>query len=458
MTHVYETLFSLDSGYRPQPMLVEGYDVSPDGLVYTIRLRRNVPFHNGKELTSEDVISSLTRWGRIQANGRELFSQVDRLEASDRYTVVFRLKRPIATLPHLLTGTGGAAAIYPKEVVDAAGTGEIKQYIGTGPYRFMQWIPDRFLRITRFPRYAARMEPASGWAGRKTAYVDEIRFIPVVDEAARVAGVEAGDFDVADPAPPAVFSRLRTNRNIQHYTPALSWIGPVLNMKEGIMSDRRVRQAYALVLRPEPALRAGYGDPTFYRVDASLMPKGTPWWSESGCANWYNQGDIARARSLLEAAGYRGQPVRFLASQADPWGYPVALVIKQQMEQAGFVVDLRVSDFATIVRLRNDPKAWDIFVTIHTAWGEPTYYTWLSDSWPGWWENTRKDQLVTQLRVERDFGKRLALWKELQGIVCEEGRIPKIGDVKVYRISTARVQGMTRELRTQVFWNVWLSR
>src|SRR6267142_6876477 len=62
--HIYEGLYSLDSSNRPIPMLAESHTVSKDGLVYTFKLRQGVKFHNGKEMTSDDVVASLARWGK----------------------------------------------------------------------------------------------------------------------------------------------------------------------------------------------------------------------------------------------------------------------------------------------------------------------------------------------------------------------------------------------------------
>src|SRR3989454_8850878 len=73
--HVYEGLYSLDNGNRPIPMLAESHAVSKDGLVYTFKLRQGVKFHNGKEMTSEDVVASLARWGKQSIYGKALFAQ-----------------------------------------------------------------------------------------------------------------------------------------------------------------------------------------------------------------------------------------------------------------------------------------------------------------------------------------------------------------------------------------------
>jgi peptide/nickel transport system substrate-binding protein len=74
--HIYEGLYSLDSSNKPIPMLAEGHTISKDGLVYTFKLRQGVKFHNGKEMTSEDVVASLGRWAKQSIYGKALFAQV----------------------------------------------------------------------------------------------------------------------------------------------------------------------------------------------------------------------------------------------------------------------------------------------------------------------------------------------------------------------------------------------
>src|SRR5262245_24822562 len=93
--HLYESLYTLDADRRPIPMLAEGFPtVSKDGLVYTIKLRQGVKFHNGKELGADDVVASLKRWGQQSSYGKALFALVTDLRPVDRLTVELRLKDP----------------------------------------------------------------------------------------------------------------------------------------------------------------------------------------------------------------------------------------------------------------------------------------------------------------------------------------------------------------------------
>src|SRR6266480_4185938 len=178
--HIYEGLYSLDATNRPIPMLAESHSVSRDGLTYTFKLRQAVKFHNGKEMTAEDVDPSLARWGKQSIYGKALFAQVADWRAVDRYTVEMRLKEKSAIVLISLAVPNNFGAIYPREIVEKFPP-EVKvtEYVGTGPFKLAEWKPDQYIRMVRFDDYKPRNEKPNGYGGGKTAYVDEIRWVPV---------------------------------------------------------------------------------------------------------------------------------------------------------------------------------------------------------------------------------------------------------------------------------------
>src|SRR5256885_291595 len=98
MWHASESLFTYDGNFSPIPMLADAYTVTDRGLRYTITLRRGVKFHNGKEMTSADVVPSLKRWGQVASGGKILWKSVESIEARDPTTVVIHLKQPSGSL------------------------------------------------------------------------------------------------------------------------------------------------------------------------------------------------------------------------------------------------------------------------------------------------------------------------------------------------------------------------
>src|SRR5688572_1006336 len=117
--HIFEGLYSLGDGYQPIPMLADGMPtVSRDGLTYTIKLRQGIKFHNGKEMTSADVLASLTRWGKRSTYGKALYAQVADVRTVDPLTVEIKLKEKSAIVVVSLAIPNNFAAIYPKEIAD----------------------------------------------------------------------------------------------------------------------------------------------------------------------------------------------------------------------------------------------------------------------------------------------------------------------------------------------------
>src|SRR5437762_10985479 len=208
--HIYETLFTYDRQYNAVPMLADTHTVTDNGRTYLVKLRRGVKFHNGKELTSADVVASLKRWGRLATPGKAAWRNVEGVEAKDPYTVAMYLKEPSGSLLQVLARPNNGAAIYPKEIADGAGDQPIKEYIGTGPYRFVEHKPDRHIRLARFKDYVARNEPPNGYGGKRGAWVDEILFIPVPDVAVRVAGVETGEYHYGQQIKQDQYDRIKT--------------------------------------------------------------------------------------------------------------------------------------------------------------------------------------------------------------------------------------------------------
>src|SRR5207249_4606834 len=192
--HVYEGLYSLDASNRPTPMLAESHTVSKDGLTYTFKVRQGIKFHNGKEMTSEDVVPSLARWGKQSIYGKALFAQVADWRAVDTYTVEMKLKEKSAIVLISLAVPNNFGAIYPKEIAEKFPP-EVKatEWVGAGPFKLAEWKPDQYIRMVRFDEYRSRNEQPNGYGGGKTAWLDEIRWSPVPEVATRVAQVETGE-------------------------------------------------------------------------------------------------------------------------------------------------------------------------------------------------------------------------------------------------------------------------
>ena len=436
--HVVETLYAYDRQYAPIPHLAEGHTVSDGGRRYTITLRKGVKFHNGKELTAADAAASFTRWGRLHTTGKTIFKTIEAVEARDSHTLVIHLKEPSGSLLYALGSP--YVGIYPKSVVDAAGDQPIKEPIGTGPFRFVEHRPDRHIKVARFKDYAARPEPTDGHGGRRTAWVDEIHFLPVPDVAVRVAGIESGDYHFAQTVKPDLHDRLKANPRFDvHVVKPSAWITAAPNHKQGLMTNKKLRQALQAALDMEPIMTGAMGHKAFFRVDGALyFPEQGLFHTQVGVTG-YNLRNKDRARALLKEAGYTGQPIRWMTTKEYDYHYNSALVARHQLEEIGFKVDLQVLDWATVVQRRSKPELWDLFTTAITFQPDPALTSNLQCDWPGWWCHEEKERLLAELIRESDPRKRRAVIERIQAVFYEDvGRI-KMGDLFIMYV--------TRDLR-----------
>src|SRR5699024_8843955 len=149
---IFEGLMALTSEYESVPMLAESVDQSEDGLTYTFNLRQGVLFHNEKEMKADDVVASMERW--LEKNpSLDLLFGGSTWEEQDEYTVVLTLERAVTGVLDALAPTLQAPAIMPKEVIEDADETGVKEFIGTGPFKFVEWSQDQYIHLTKFDDY-----------------------------------------------------------------------------------------------------------------------------------------------------------------------------------------------------------------------------------------------------------------------------------------------------------------
>ncbi len=458
MEHVYEGLFTFDDKLAVIPQLAEKYEVGQNGLQHTMRLRKGVQFHNGKEMTSEDVEASLKRWGNVSPTGKELFAYLESMASPDKYTVVLKLKRAYSIVDATLSLQGQGAAIYPKEVVEEAGTGQIKQNIGTGPYKFVEHQKDRFLRMTRFDGYANFGDKPNGLGGKKFAYFDELRFIPVPDQSVRLAGIQSGDYDLADGINLDQYTLLKDNKQVK------SWIFPPtrqpyigFNHQQPAGKNAKLRQAMWACVDCEAVMKAAYGSTEFYRLNPALMQKEQVWYSEAGAKN-YNLKNPDKAKQLLKESGYNGDPIIWLSTKEYPTIYQESVVASQAMQAVGINVKLDVVDWATATTRRNKPDGWDIYHSFQTIRVDPLLMPWLRfGAPPNMWADDKASAMRDDLQQKYDFKERFAIWEKFQEYFWEQVPMWKFGDAKEFLISSPKVMDIAYGMNLTL-WNAYFAK
>lgn len=456
MQHVYEPLYTFDANWNVAPMLAETMPrVSKDGLIYTIALRKGVKFHNGREMTADDVVASLQRWVELSPRGKSVGKEIASLTAKDAHTVEIKLKAPYAPLLSQLALPSGLAAIMAKESIAP----QLKDFIGTGPYKFKERRPDQFTVLVRWDGYAPRKEAPSGYAGKREALLDELRFVPVPNANTRVEGSLSGQFHYADLLPVEAIGRLEKAGAgvVPIVTRNFGFPYMVFNTKEGVLAAQPVRKALRTAIGEGELLAAGFGDNRFFVVEPNFFPKGTPFYSAAG-ANAYNERNPQAAKAQAATAGYNGQPVRIMASRQYEFHYNMAMVLAEQLKKAGFKTELVVVDWATLVQRRNDPKLWDIYITHSGLFPEPMLSPpQLGDGAPGWWDSPAKKATLAAFNQETSPAKRGALWGQVQQVIYDEVPFIEVGKFNSLSARSSKLEGYVPST-WPFFWNTGLAR
>ena len=456
--HVFEGLYTFDANYEPQPLLASGETVSADGKTITIQLRRGVRFHDGRPLTSADVVASLKRWGEHGSRGKLLFANITDVAAAGSHAVTLTFSTPFGPWKNLLAFINGGPAIYPERVAAAAGPApiDVADYVGTGPYRFGEWRPNRYVELVRFDDYSGPSGMASGYAGERTAEFETLRFIPVPDAATRVSGLMAGDYDYAESMPSDLFDMLDADPGVNVVLNGGPIFGLVfVNSRAGPLKENfTLRQAIQAALNKEDALRVSIGPEKLWRANGSFLPRGNFWYSNAGVGS-FSEGNAEKARALAERAGYDGTPIKFLVSTNYAFHYDQAVVFTRQLLDAGINVQMVVVDWATLIQKRAQPDQWDLFFTHHGFVPDPILISVMNDNYPGWWTTAEKQELNDAFTVTNDPADRKATWDRIQALIYDQVPTMKTGDVYTYNVAAPDLEGIkATTLIWPHFWGV----
>ena len=452
--NVFETLVTVDSNYHVQPMLAQSWEQSEDGTSITFQLRKGVRFHNGKEMTADDVVASMNRWIQISSAGKDHFTGAV-FEAKDPQTVVLKLKQPTATAMAILAyGGGNYPAIMPKELIDTADPKGVQEYVGTGPFQFKEWKQDQHIHLTKYADYQARTEPADGLAGKREAKVDDLYFIFTPDSSTQVAGLLSGEFDIAADVSYDSVQQLESDDGIRVDVAPTGMLNLYFNKKKGLFADAKARQAIAAGIDAESILIAAYTDEAYYELNHNMMMYyQTGQWSSDEGKDLYNQKNPEKAKQLLSEAGYQGEEIVIMTSRDYEDMYNGAVAVQQQLKDLGVASKLEVYDWPTFTELRNDENKFDILVITNTPKPEPSSLAFMRKDFPGWTDSPELDELLVKFRGAPNLDKAMEVYDDVQKWFYEYVPVVKIGDGNSISSSQKTVEGMTW-LDGLIMWNV----
>jgi len=406
---IYDTLIDVDTEMNFIPSLAESWE-QPDDLTYIFKLREGVKFHNGREMTAEDVKYSFERVLNpdTAAIGKSYYDSIDSIEVVDTYTVKFTLKEPFAPFMTNLTSLYGA--IVPKEVVEENGN-LMQKACGTGPFMLKEWIPDNKVILEKNPDYFVEGEPR----------LDAIEYYVMTDESARVAALRTGSVDVIKlPASSIPLVEGNADINILEYqSNDYSYVGFNLDLDK--FKDVRVRQAISLAINRQEIIDLVYDGNA--KV-TGFVPEAMGRWAIDFQAEELYQQNIEKAKQLMAEAGY-----------ADGFETTIAVGLLDDINATGEVLQKQLEQIgikATIQNLESGQyvDAWknrthEMMVGRNGAGTDPNravaFFFSSTGSANVWgYSNPEVDELCNQGKVTVDEAEREAIYKEAQKLIVND--------------------------------------
>src|SRR5215469_9089544 len=187
---IFDTLFALDSKFKPQPQMVGDYSVSPDRLVWRFALRDGLKFHDGQPVRGADCVTSLKRWMARDALGQTLATAIDEITGGDDRNFAIRLKQPFPLLIESIAKVSSLAPfIMPERLAKTDPFQQVTEMVGSGPFKFVkdEFQPGHLVVYAKNNDYVPRSEPPDWASGGKVVKVDRVEWLYVPDAMTKVA-------------------------------------------------------------------------------------------------------------------------------------------------------------------------------------------------------------------------------------------------------------------------------
>jgi len=467
---IYDTLYSLDANFVPQPQMVKDLKISDDRKTYRFTLRGGLKWHDGQPVKAEDATASLKRWMARDAAGQLMGRVLAEMKVVDDNTFELVFKEPYGlVLESLSKVASNIPFIMPKRVAETDPFKEIQDYTGSGPYRFVakEWVPGNKVVYEKFDGYVPRSEPASAFAGGKVANIDRIEWLIIRDQQTAMAALLSGEIDVWENPSLDLLPVLQAAPNLA--TQVINKTGKqaqlYFNHTQPPFDNPKARQAMFWLTKQQDYLQAINGNPDFYRTCASFFVCGTPMETDAGLEA-LKAPDPAKAKALFKEAGWDfAKPIVVLDPTDETTAHPATVVTVQAMRDIGLKVDVQAMDWATLLKRRNSKEptsngGWNI---VHSYTGgqvvtTPVWSIAFSGAcekglfgWPC--DQTTEDLRLKWAMVDGVEAKK-AVAAEFSRRAFETGHHVPLGQWTTYLARSNKVTGLLETQDVPAFWNI----
>jgi len=445
-----DKLFDIDEKLAVVPQLATGYEWSADGKALTLKLRPGVTFHDGEKFDAAAVKFNIERHKTIPgSNRRGELAPVSGVEVVDPMTVRLNLSAPFAPLLAQLTDRAGMM-VSPK-AAQAAGDKFGSNPVCSGPYRFVERVPQDRMVLERYANY---------WNKAAIGF-DRITYVPIPDATVRLANLRSGQLDFIERVAPSDMEKIVKEKKLRTTSiTEIGYQGITINVGKSdraknnpLGRDPRVREAFELALDRQGLVQVVMDNEAI--VGNQWVPPGNGFYAKNMAIP---KRDVARAKALLKEAGVPNPSFTLLTPTTSD-AQRIALVVQAMTREAGFDVKIQAAEFATSLNMadkgdfeayvlawsgRPDPDG-NLF-SFH-ACNQPLNYAGYCDA--------ETDRLIKASREVRDVNERRKLFEQVAARVLKERPIvyvyhrkwlwaynPKLTGVRSIPDGLLRVQGL----------------
>jgi peptide/nickel transport system substrate-binding protein len=363
--NIYESLMTRDENNHPILELAQAMEEASNHLTYTFKLRRGIHFHNGKPLTSADVVASFDRYVKV-GNRRSTLDNVERWSAPDAFTFVIHMKKVQPTFIEMLSSFSVPIVIIPAESRDVPAQ-QLTRLIGTGPYQFVESVPGKEVKLKRFDAYQPNtsFQERTGLGGYKQACLDTVTFRIMPEPGARLAGLRTGELQAVEDLPGTTLQDFQQDTNVT-ILPLKNWWIQIANPNTSNPPTDKllVRKAIQAALDMDEIMNAAAEGN--FQLNVGFQYPDQPDYTDLG-KDTYNLHNPDLAKKYLAQAGYQGEPVVLLTNKDYPPMYNSALVVQQQLQAVGINAQMKVVDWpASVQMMQSTTEGWNLYFT---AWG-----------------------------------------------------------------------------------------
>jgi peptide/nickel transport system substrate-binding protein len=452
--HVFESLVAMDGDYNAKPVLASKIDISPDAKKFTFTLRKGVKFHTGKEVTSADVLASFERYKRVSPNASVL-ADVEGYDTPDPYTFTVRLSKPNAVFVDVLKTPVYPFAILPADQKEKPGR-EI-DIVGTGPFTLGEWRKDSHLVIRRFDNYVPdeTSKGPDGLAGKRTAYLDSVRYNFIPEANARVAALQAGDADVISDIPPDLAKRFESRPELVPLKifPYCMQVY-VVHTQNAPTNNPLIRQAIEAVVNVDEITTA-MG--RISQRNHSMVYASSPYYQGDAMKPYYDQKNPAKAKELLKQAGYKGEKIVLQTNSNYPHFRDAILVLSELLKEAGVNAVVDVVDWTTNAsNMQRGTGGWNVSTTGYCSNPllGPQQWRVMFYTFPHVKDDKVLDAAYDKFYTSLDLELRKQAWADIEKRVLEQAYMIKIADMGNMRAYNSKKVDNFSSYYLVRFWDV----